>query len=407
MNKIKRHFTYSMLKFIDKSTLRCKNIFCIALILILLTAPLQAAYSYFNPQNNASLSAKSISQFSSDRSGFANIFIINQITTLQIFQSDYFLIFIVLLLSTIIFVGIRVVIVNSNKKHEARQQEIEFRNKELEKINANILEEIKMRKEAEYRLMEEIEKLKEVNISKDKFFSIISHDLKSPFQGLLGFTELLNEEYDTLDDDYKKNLIKEIRASSLHIYNLLVNVLEWSRLQTNRTDFNPEKVNLWLEIEEVRNLLMVNAVNKNVSLHNEVSKDYYVLADDNMLRSILHNLLTNAIKFTEPGGYVKFRATLAGNFYVVSVIDNGIGIKQDDIGKIFSIGIQYSTVGTSNEKGTGLGLTLCKEMIEKHGGSIWVESKLGAGSSFRFTMPKYKPQTQEITVPLDLFTNHN
>ncbi|NMB81605.1 MAG: HAMP domain-containing histidine kinase [Ignavibacteria bacterium] len=373
----------------------------------MLTAPLQAARSYFNPQDSNGLFVKSISQFTFQNPGSINISFVNQITTLRVFQSDYFLIFIVILLSTIIFVGIRVVIVNSNKKHEAQQQEIAIRNSELEKINANILEEIKMRKEAEYRLMEEIEKLKEVNISKDKFFSIISHDLKSPFQGLLGFTELLNEEYDTLEDEYRKNLIKEIRASSLHIYNLLVNVLEWSRLQTNRTDFNPEKVNLWLEIEEVRNLLMMNAVNKNISLHNEVSKDYYVLADDNMLRSILHNLLTNAIKFTEPGGYVKFRATLAGNFYVISVIDNGIGIKQDDIGKIFSIGIQYSTIGTSNEKGTGLGLTLCKEMIEKHGGSIWVESKLGAGSSFRFTMPKYKSQSQEITVPLDLFTNHN
>lgn len=396
-----------MLKLKDKNILRCKNLFCISLALFLLTAPLQAAHSYLNSQNNTALFVNSFSQLTFEKSRLTTLSFINQITTLQIFQSDYFLIFILLLLSTIMFVGIRVAIVNSNKKQEAREQEIALRNAELEKINANILEEIKMRKEAEYRLMEEIEKLKEINISKDKFFSIISHDLKSPFQGLLGFTELLNEEYDTLEDEYRKNLIKEIRVSSLHIYNLLVNVLEWSRLQTNRTDFNPEKVNLWLEIEEVRNLLMMNAVNKNISLHNEVSKDYYVLADDNMLRSILHNLLTNAIKFTEPGGYVKFRATLAGNFYVVSVIDNGIGIKQDDIGKIFSIGIQYSTTGTSNEKGTGLGLTLCKEMIEKHGGSIWVESKLGAGSSFRFTMPKYKSQTQEITVPLDLFTNHN
>jgi signal transduction histidine kinase len=188
---------------------------------------------------------------------------------------------------------------------------------------------------------------------------------------------------------------------------LLLNVLEWSRLQTNRSDFNPEKINLWAEVEEVRNLLMMNANNKNITLHNEINRDCLVFADENMIRSVLHNLLSNAIKFTNPGGYVKFRASLAGNFYVVNVIDNGVGIDQNDIGKIFAIGIQYSTNGTSNEKGTGLGLTLCKEMIEKHGGSIWVESKVGAGSSFRFTLPKFKTKTQELPISLDLFPNQN
>lgn len=336
-----------------------------------------------------------------------NIALVSPEASLQFFQSDYFTIFFIALVLVLLFVGVRIVMVSHSRKNSDIQKEIELKTLELERMSASLQDEIKMRKEAEERLMEEIEKLKETNFNKDKFFSIISHDLKSPFQGLLGFTELLAEEYDTLDEEYRKNLIKEIRSSSLHIYNLLLNVLEWSRLQTNRTEFNPEKVNLWLEIEEIKNLLMINASNKNITLHNEVSKDCYVLADDNMLRSIIHNLLSNAIKFTKPGGYVKFRASLAGNFYVISVIDNGIGIKPDDIGKIFSIGIQYSTVGTANEKGTGLGLTLCKEMIEKHGGSIWVESKVGAGSSFRFTLPKYRAQSKEEIIPLDLFNNYN
>ncbi len=332
---------------------------------------------------------------------------INKILSLQIIQSDLIKVFILLLTAAFIFLGIRIWQIIYKRKKEALYMEVVSKNCELEKINANILEEIKLRKEAEKRLMKEIEKLKEINISKDKFFSIISHDLKSPFQGLLGFTELLSEEYDHLDEQYKKNLIKEIRSSSLHIYNLLLNVLEWSRLQTNRTDFNPEKINLWTEIEGVRNLLMMNAANKNISIYNEVNKECFVFADENMLRSVLHNLLSNAIKFTSSGGYVKFRASLAGNFYVVNVIDNGTGISQNDIGKIFSIGIQYTTNGTLNEKGTGLGLTLCKEMIEKHGGSIWVESKEGAGSSFRFTLPKFKNQSQDASVPLDLFPNQN
>jgi signal transduction histidine kinase len=352
------------------------------------------------------ISSNSIHQ--SDQPKYAaGLALVNEITTLQILQSDLFRFFILLFFFGVLILGVRTWFLINKRKNEERQKEIESRNRELEKINSSIMDEIKLRKEAEERLMEEIEKLKEINISKDRFFSIISHDLKSPFQGLLGFTELLAEEYDTLDDDYRKNLIKEIRSSSLHIYNLLLNVLEWSRLQTNRSDFNPEKINLWAEVEEVRHLMMMNANNKNITLHNEVNRDCLVFADENMIRSVLHNLLSNAIKFTNCGGYVKVRASLAGSFYVVNVIDNGVGIDQNDIGKIFSIGIQYSTNGTSNEKGTGLGLTLCKEMIEKHGGSIWVESKLGAGSSFRFTLPKFKTKTQEFPISLDLFPNQN
>ncbi len=387
-----------------------KLFFCIAAILFIAVGYLSSSTEQLNNKSHLDFSNKitfTSTQQTDKQVHTAGLAVVYEITTLQILQSDFFRYFIIILFAGVLVIGVRSWFLINKRKSEALQKEIESRNRELEKINSSIMDEIKLRKEAEERLMEEIEKLKEINISKDRFFSIISHDLKSPFQGLLGFTELLSEEYDTLDDDYRKNLIKEIRASSLHIYNLLLNVLEWSRLQTNRSDFNPEKINLWAEVEEVRNLLMMNANNKNITLHNEINRDCLVFADENMIRSVLHNLLSNAIKFTNPGGYVKFRASLAGNFYVVNVIDNGVGIDQNDIGKIFAIGIQYSTNGTSNEKGTGLGLTLCKEMIEKHGGSIWVESKVGAGSSFRFTLPKFKTKTQELPISLDLFPNQN
>lgn len=387
-----------------------KLFICISAIILIAVGYFSAGNEHLNNKSHLDISNKIISnatQLTDKQVNTAGFALVSEITTLQILQSDYFRFFILFLFTVVLIVGVRAWFLNNKRKSESLQKEIESRNRELEKINSSIMDEIKFRKEAEERLMEEIEKLKEINISKDRFFSIISHDLKSPFQGLLGFTELLSEEYDILDDDYRKNLIKEIRASSLHIYNLLLNVLEWSRLQTNRTDFNPEKINLWTEVEEVRHLMMMNANNKNITLHNEVSRECLVFADENMIRSVLHNLLSNAIKFTNSGGYVKFRASLAGNFYVVNVIDNGVGIDPNDIGKIFSIGIQYSTNGTSNEKGTGLGLTLCKEMIEKHGGSIWVESKLGAGSSFRFTLPKFKTKTQELPISLDLFPNQN
>lgn len=333
--------------------------------------------------------------------------VIGQVKSLQIIDSLWFKILIVLFFVAIMIVGFKIYTSVIKRRNQMLVEQIERRTIELVRLNENLLDEINMRREAEKRLIEQTEELKEINLSKDKFFSIISHDLKSPFQGLLGFTEMLNEDYDSMDNEQRKNIIKEIRQSSVHIYNLLINVLEWSRLQTRRVDFDPEKISLGNKIDEIKNLLFVNAINKEITIHNEVNPDCFVFADDNMLRSVLHNLLSNAIKFTRQGGYVKFRASLAGNFYVVNVIDNGIGISQDDIGKIFSIGIQYSTKGTSNEQGTGLGLTLCKEMIEKHGGSIWVESTLGAGSSFRFTLPRFKPQSHESSRPLDLFPIQN
>lgn len=328
----------------------------------------------------------------------------NSITTYQVFNSIWFKIFLGLLIVALVYFVFHICFIIVKRKQKELDERIGLRTHELVKINSNLIEEIKMRKEAEERLMKQIEHLKEMNLAKDKFFSIISHDLKSPFQGLLGFTEMITEDFDEMSDEQRKNMIKEIRNTSLHIYNLLINVLEWSRLQTHRIDFMPEKIFLRDEVEAVKNLLLINISGKNISVHNEVAIDCHVFADPNMLRSVLHNLLSNAVKFTRQDGYVKVRASLAGNFYVVNVIDNGIGISSEDIGKIFSIGIQYSTRGTANEKGTGLGLTLCKEMIERHGGSIWVESTPGAGSSFRFTLPRFCSQSGDLSQPLDLFS---
>jgi len=231
------------------------------------------------------------------------------------------------------------------------------------------------------------QELKEANQSKDKFFSIIAHDLKSPFQGLLGYSQILSTEYDTLSEEEKKLFISSIDELSNSAYKLLENLLEWSRLQTGKMAFNPEQLNLLIELFPTLTLVKQTAWNKEIELTYSIDNSIFVDADKNMLNTIVRNLISNSIKFTKPGGKIKVASKVVDNFVELSISDTGVGMGKNDLEKLFKLDKTISTKGTANEEGTGLGLLLCKEMINQHKGKIWVESELGKGTTFFFTLP--------------------
>jgi PAS domain S-box-containing protein len=243
---------------------------------------------------------------------------------------------------------------------------------------------------AEEAIKKYTNELEELNAEKDKFFSIISHDLRSPFQGLLGLTNAIVEEYDNLSVEELKLFINNIYNSSKNLFNLIENLLQWSRIQRGKLDFNLIQIELYEAVLYVINLLSRNAANKDIRIINETVPNVFVYSDVNILHSTLQNLISNSIKFTRYGGEIKISSKTEGEFIAVTVHDNGIGIHQDDLVKLFRIDTQHSTIGTAKESGTGLGLIICKELIEKQGGTIKVESKLGEGSSFIFTLLKFE-----------------
>jgi signal transduction histidine kinase len=222
---------------------------------------------------------------------------------------------------------------------------------------------------------------------KDRFFSIIAHDLKSPFNGLMGFTNLLMQDFEQFSSAEVKNFIVHINASVKNIYNLIENLLDWSRIQTGRMEFNPEALSLPGQVKPVFSLLKNNAITKGIKLEQCISKDIAVFADEKMLHCVLQNLISNAIKFTNPDGNITISACKEDGHVKVSVADTGVGISKNSLDKLLKIDSNLSTEGTAHEKGTGLGLILCKEFIEKNGGSIEVESQVNKGTTFTFTLP--------------------
>lgn len=229
--------------------------------------------------------------------------------------------------------------------------------------------------------------LKEINANKDKFFSIIAHDLRSPFTSLLGLADLMLEDFEQEDKDDLKVYAERIHKSAHNVYNLLENLLQWSRLQSGRLDRNPERFDLSEVVHQTLSLLKANAENKTIHLVNEVASKTFVNADRHMIFSVMQNLLSNSIKFTKKGGHVIVNAKFRDGDYEVTVRDNGIGIDPDVMEKLFRIDVHHSSAGTANEPGSGLGLVLSKELISQNSGKIWVESKPGEGTTFHFTLP--------------------
>lgn len=245
------------------------------------------------------------------------------------------------------------------------------------------------KRKAKFELKESERKLKESNQAKDKFFSIISHDLRSPFHTLLGLSNQLLENHKNYDEAMRERLIRYINESSKKTFNLLEDLLTWSRSQTGKIEFAPLEVNIKKLISEIVLASKLIAKTKNISLSDRIEIDPTVIADKDMLKTVLRNLISNAIKFTKENGavIVSVNNTIKQDFIEVSVADTGIGIPEDIIDDLFLIDKITSSPGTEKETGTGLGLILCKEFVEKQGGKIWVKSEVGKGSEFIFTLP--------------------
>lgn len=270
--------------------------------------------------------------------------------------------------------------------------ELQRFNEELQHNKEELEEKIQLLDRLNEQLTDSEKKLKELNESKDKFFSIIAHDLRSPFNGLIGFSDFLANELEDLEKEDIKKFAGEINKAANNLFKLLNNLLEWSRLQTGTMQFQPHIIDIFEIAADIVNLLKSNAIKKKIELVNEISDSREVFADDNMLRSIFQNLISNAIKFTESGGYVKVSCIEKEQYVEISVADNGIGIPEDKMESVFKVGSYKSTLGTSNEKGSGLGLILCKDFVELHKGKIWCRNNLDdeglRGTKFTFSLPK-------------------
>jgi signal transduction histidine kinase/ligand-binding sensor domain-containing protein len=229
--------------------------------------------------------------------------------------------------------------------------------------------------------------LKELNASKDKFFSIIAHDLKNPFSTIIGFSEILKEDLSAQPAGRPKEYSKMIYTSAVQTFRLLENLLEWANSQRGNIVFKPHRIKFSDLLNEELKTLNETASGKNIEISCEVPENLTILADKNMLKTILRNLISNAIKFTRRNGKVTVKASFDNKNAQIEVSDNGIGMSQETILKLFRIDANLTTLGTEKEKGTGLGLFLCKEFVDKHGGKIWVTSETGNGTSFFFTIP--------------------
>ncbi len=255
----------------------------------------------------------------------------------------------------------------------------------------SVVHDITARKKAEEALKESENKLKQLNAQKDKFFSIIAHDLRSPLGSFMQLTEFIKENYSELSDAEFKTYFNHIYSSAKGTFKLLENLLVWTRSQLGVLELRPEKINIMEIVNETLSIYSEGIRAKEIDLHNNIGEPVYAYADENTVATVLRNLISNAIKFTPKNGDVststKQVLTEKGEFIQVIVKDSGLGIPNDKIEKLFKIEENYSTYGTNNEKGTGLGLILCNELVKKNGGEIWVESEQDKGTSFYFNLP--------------------
>lgn len=236
-----------------------------------------------------------------------------------------------------------------------QEEEIKRKNQELEAINENL----------EKLVEERTSELAQANATKDKFFSIIAHDLKDSFGGLLGFTEVLTTGFEMFPDEEKKSIISNIRQVSEQTYKLLQNLLDWSKIQTGNMPFEPDNFPILAFINDELNLQSSVAAKKDHTIELVPSEEFYVFADDAMISSIFRNITGNSIKYTPRGGKIRISLKKDGDFVVVNVKDNGVGISEENIQKLFKVNESVKTYGTEREDGTGLGLILCKEFIDR------------------------------------------
>ncbi|MCK7509000.1 MAG: HAMP domain-containing histidine kinase [Desulfobacterales bacterium] len=246
-------------------------------------------------------------------------------------------------------------------------------------------EELKQQNE---KLKQSEKQLKELITTKDKLFSIIAHDLRSPFNSILGFSAPLDEnEKENIRKESKQNL-EIINSTAKKTLALLDNLLIWAKSQIGQINYEPERIILSSVIHEIIDITNPTAQIKNITLNYSKPNTIEIFADPNLFKSILLNLICNSIKFTHNNGKIDIETRLKQEQIEISVIDNGVGMNEETINKLFKIDSSISTSGTAKEIGSGLGLLICKEFVEKHGGKIWVESEIGKGSKFIFTIPQ-------------------
>lgn len=236
--------------------------------------------------------------------------------------------------------------------------------------------------------------LETLNKNKDRFFSIISHDLRSPFSSLMGLTSLILEDFDSFTKDEIKDSMYNLHQVSESLYHMIEDLLDWSRIQFNKIDFQPKVLNLYEVAQKVCGILKAVAKDKNISIVNIVPKNCTTKADEHMITTVIRNLIGNAIKFTPKYGMVKISAGFHIDDLIVSVEDTGVGMSQEIVSNLFNMGKKVSKNGTEGESGTGLGLIICKEFVETHGGKIWAESEIEKGSKFIFRIPV---EPEEVT----------
>lgn len=230
-------------------------------------------------------------------------------------------------------------------------------------------------------------RLHQLNADKDRFISILGHDLKNPFNSILGFSEILSTEIDSLNSDEIKEIAGHINKSARTTNKLLEDLLMWARTQQGKIPFNPQNLIFADICMNILEILNPNAKAKNITINYSSADPINVFADIDMLKTVLRNLVSNAIKFSNNGGVINIKAEENSDNITISVSDHGIGIAHDALKKLFDISEVLTTKGTAGETGSGLGLMLCKEFVEKHNGKIWVESEEGIGSTFIFTLP--------------------
>lgn len=291
-------------------------------------------------------------------------------------------------LSLIIFLLIFIYIIYLfyRQKMKANKLLIE-KNKQIEFQNQQLILSNNYRTNLNQKLKQSRSELIKLNSSKNRFFSILAHDLRNPFHNVLGQSYLLSKKYQNLNTEEQIKFANDIYNSCVQVDRLLENLLEWSRTQTNEIVFKPEKVDIKDVINEAISVLIDNANQKNIQIDNYVDQAIFITADRVMIETIFRNLINNSIKFTPSGGSISINCSLIQDNLYACIEDNGVGLSKENINKIFDIDSKFKTRGTNNENGTGLGLVICKEFINYHKGKIWVESDEGKSTRFQFEIP--------------------
>jgi signal transduction histidine kinase len=284
--------------------------------------------------------------------------------------------------------GLTLYLKNINPRKESERL-LKLQNEELKEKNELIEKQVKELKQLNEALYKSKEELAQINESKDKLLSIVAHDLRNPFFTLTSFTELLLTEYDKSTDDEIEEGLKRIYQASRHIYRQMNDLLEWARYQ-GKVEFENEIILLQDIINDAISLHKEAAHLKNIKINVSLQENLKVLAQRNPLASAVNNLISNSIKFTNPGGEILIKAYEENDNSIIEVIDNGVGISKDNLKKLFKVGEKVTKPGTNNEKGTGLGLLICKEIVEKIGGKITIDSELGKGTIARIELPKHQ-----------------